>query len=164
MRSGSTNSKSKRPLTGSKESQKYSDFFDSKTAIDRIAVERQSRDAGISLLYGLTSPTFKSRTTPNKIAMNELNKSRSYVTNPNYKVVGKNEVAELDKTKLTEVLSNTQKELHLTRENLFEIQSKYEKTVKDLKYYINEIESENLKLIKELTNSKQSNKRDVKPT
>lgn len=164
MRSSSTSSKKKRPLPGSKNSQKYSDFFDSKTAIERIAAERQSRDAGLNLLYGLTSPSDKSRLTSNKTAMNEVNKSRSYVTNSNYKVVGRNDAAELDKSKLNDLLSNTQKDLQITRENLLETQSRYEKMVKDLKYYINEIESENLKLTKELTVLKQASKRDVTST
>ena len=164
MRSSSTSSKKKRPLPGSKYSQKYSDFFDSKTAIERIAAERQSRDAGLNLLYGLTSPSDKSRLGSNKSTMNEVSKSRSYVTNSNYKVVGKNDLSELDNTKLNDLLSNTQKELQITRENLLETQSRYEKIVKDLKYYINEIESENLKLTKELTTLKQASKRDVTST
>jgi DNA repair exonuclease SbcCD ATPase subunit len=148
-------------LAGSREAQKYSEFFDSRAAIERIAADRHSRDAGLSLLYGLTTPSDKSKTAPNKGSL-EVSKSKSFVTNPNYRVVGKNEVTELDRNKLNEILSNTQRELQNTRENLHETQNRYEKIVKDLKYYINEIESENLKLTRELAGVKQVNKKDVK--
>ena len=161
MRSNSTNSKKKRPLPGSRDQQKYSDFFESKAAIQRIAAERQSRDVGLNLLYGFTSPTEKSKTTPSNHQSYESSKPKPYVANPSYRIPSKPDNTDLEKTRLNDQLYNTQKELQLTRDTLSETQQRYEKIVKDLKYYINEIESENLKLTKEAAGLRQVNKKEV---
>lgn len=161
MRSSSSNSQKKRPLLGVKDQKKYSDYFESKVAIQRIAAERQSRDAGLSLLYGFVSPSEKSKTTPTNFQVHESAKPKHSVTNPSYRIPSKPGSQDLEKVRLNDQLYNSQKELQITRDTLSETQQRYEKMVKDLKYYINEIESENLKLTKEVSGLRQVNKKEV---
>lgn len=161
MRSSSSNSQKKRPLVGVKDQKKYSDYFESKVAIQRIAAERQNRDAGLSLLYGFVTPSEKSKTTPTNHQTYESAKPRHSVTNPSYRIPSKHGSQENENIRLNDQLYSNQKELQLTRDTLSETQQRYEKIVKDLKYYINEIESENLKLTKEVSGLRQVNKREV---
>ncbi|OMJ95294.1 hypothetical protein SteCoe_1351 [Stentor coeruleus] len=62
--------------------------------------------------------------------------------------------------RLNERLNSCQKELQLTRTNFIESQNKLEKIIKDQKFYINELEMENLKVTKELSTVKSTSKKE----
>jgi chromosome segregation ATPase len=76
-------------------------------------------------------------------------------------VLNRIESPDRDKQKYVEMLQNSQKELHLAKNSLNDQQVKFERLVKEQKLRINELEMENLKLVKELSNFKNSLKKDL---
>lgn len=179
MRSSSIKSRNVPACSAKADMQKLADYLDSRALLNRLTGEKGKVQSQPYVTTPSSSkdhikvPTCKPSPTKSD-RFSEFSQAKSpyhspYSTFSNEKSPSKLLSPRLDTNesqesyevqKLSEMLNSVQKELQMTRNNFIETQNKLEKVIRDQKFYINELEMENLKVTKDLSNAKSVSKKE----